>query len=79
MQHQLFSWSNIAVATPTVGLLEARGHGAQEVVRRHEHLVCLSSRGVDVSDLQRRKVAEHLVRRGEVTDTVLILHDLTHT
>lgn len=58
--------------TLTLRLLLVRRDGADEVLRRHVHL----GLAVLADDLQRREVAEDLVRGGVGSDAVLVLHHL---
>lgn len=56
----------------TIGLFAARRHTGQEVGGRHVDLVV----AVSGRDLDRGKVTKHFVRRGEVTNAVLVFNDL---
>lgn len=62
----------VYLLTLTLRLLLVRRDGADEVLRRHVDL----GLAMLADDLQRREVAEDLVRGGVGSDAVLVLHHL---
>nr|CAD7262218.1 unnamed protein product [Timema shepardi] len=73
--HTTFNPSTKSKYTSLNRLLDARSHGAQEIIRCHVYFMAVT---IWVGYLQCGKIAEYFVRSRVLPDTVLILHDLTN-